>query len=57
MEDIVWKGQELIAAFGLKAVTALLILVIGRWVAKSLRDLTAKMMGKSGVDATLVKFV
>lgn len=57
MEDILSKVQALVAAFGIKVITALLILVIGRWVAKYLRDLTGKMMGKSNVDATLVKFV
>jgi len=57
MGDIALKAQELVAAFGIKVVTALLILIIGRWVAKLLRDLTGKMMGKSNVDATLIKFV
>jgi small conductance mechanosensitive channel len=57
MEVIIPKVQELVAAFGIKVVTALLILVIGRWVAKFLRNLTGKMMGKSNMDATLVKFV
>ena len=57
MEDILSKVQALVAAFGIKVVTAFLVLVIGRWVAKYLRDLTGKMMGKSHVDATLIKFV
>lgn len=57
MEVIIPKVQELVAAFGIKVVTALLILVIGRWVAKFLRNLTGKMMGKGNMDATLVKFV
>ena len=57
MGDIITKGQELVATFGVKVVTALLILVIGRWVAKFLRNLTGKMMGKANLDATLVKFV
>ena len=57
MEDIIPKVQDLVATFGIKAATALLILLTGRWVAKFLRNLTEKMMGKSNVDATLVKFV
>ena len=57
MQDILPKAQELVATFGIKVVTALLILGIGRWVAMFLRNLTGKMMGKSNVDATLVKFV
>lgn len=57
MEDIIPKVQDLLATFGIKVLMALLILVIGRWVAKFLRDLTAKIMAKTGTDATLVKFV
>jgi len=57
MEAIIPKVQELASTFGIKAVTALLILVIGRWVAMFLRNLTGKMMGKTNVDATLVRFV
>ena len=57
MEGIIPKVQELVAAFGIKVVTALLILLIGRWVAMFLRNLTGKMMGKSNMDATLVKFI
>jgi len=56
MEAIIPKVQELVSTFGIKVATALLILVIGRWVAKFLRGLTGKMMGKSNVDATLIKF-
>ena len=57
MEAILPKVQELVSTFGIKVATALLILVIGRWVAKFLRNLTGKMMGKGNLDATLVKFV
>jgi len=56
MEAIIPKVQELVSTFGIKVATAFLILVIGRWVAKFLRGLTGKMMGKSNVDATLIKF-
>ena len=57
MEGIVAKGQDLIVAFGIRAVTALLILVVGRWVAKFLRKVTGNMMGKSNLDPTLVTFI
>jgi small conductance mechanosensitive channel len=57
MEAILPKVQELVSTFGIKVATALLIFVIGRWVAKFLRNLTGKMMGKGNLDATLVKFV
>jgi len=57
MEAIIPRVQELVSTFGIKVVTALLILLIGRWVAKFLRNLTGKIMGKSNLDPTLVKFV
>ena len=57
LEYIISKAQELVSTFGIKVATALLILVIGRWVAKFLRNLTGKMMEKGNLDATLVKFV
>jgi small conductance mechanosensitive channel len=57
MEGILARGQELVAAFGIKAITALLILVAGRWVAGSLRNVTAKVMGRNKVDPTLITFV
>jgi len=57
MEAIISKVQELVSTFGIKVVTALLILLIGRWVAKFLRNLTGNMMAKGNLDATLVKFV
>jgi small conductance mechanosensitive channel len=57
MEAIISKLQELVSTFGIKVATALLILVLGRWVAKLLQNLTGKMMGKANLDATLVKFV
>ncbi len=51
------KLQELSALFGLKILTAALILVFGRWVARFFRKATGKMMTRSNVDATLVTFV
>ena len=56
MEALIPKVQELVSTFGIKVVTALLILVIGRWVAMFLRNLTRNMMAKGNLDATLVKF-
>ncbi len=57
MEGVIARGQELVAAFGIKVATALLILVVGRWVAKLLRNLAGKLMGKNRVDPTLIAFV
>lgn len=57
MEGFIGRGQELVAAFGYKAIAALLILVIGRWAAKALRNVTRRIMGRSAMDPTLVSFV
>ena len=57
MEDIVPKLQEWFALYGLKAIAAIIILVVGRWIAKALRNLTEKVMRKKEVEPTLVSFV
>jgi len=57
MEEIVSKMQLLSMEFGLKLLTAILIVVIGRWLARLIQKTTGKMMTKSNVDATLVTFV
>ncbi|HSG05549.1 MAG TPA: mechanosensitive ion channel domain-containing protein, partial [Nitrospiria bacterium] len=57
MESILEKAQILIAAFGLKVIAALVILVVGRWAAHFLGNFSRKVMNKRGVDATIVAFV
>jgi small conductance mechanosensitive channel len=48
---------ELLTLYGLKVVAAIVIFVIGRWVAKILTGVIRKMMTKADVDQTLQKFV
>ncbi len=57
MEGFFATGQELVTAFGYKAIAAILILVIGRWAAKAVRNLTKRMMDRSEMDPTLVAFI
>jgi small conductance mechanosensitive channel len=57
MEQIIQKIQEWVALYGLKVIAAIAILVIGRIVAKILRSFIKKIMGKSGVEQTLISFV
>lgn len=57
MEGIAAKVQDLSMVFGLKILTAVLIVVVGRWVARVIRGATEKLMTRSKVDATLVTFV
>ena len=42
--------------YGLKIIAALVIFIVGKWVAKKLTAVIKKMMTKSGVDKTLVEF-
>jgi small conductance mechanosensitive channel len=56
-EDILPMLQEYAVTYGLKILAALVIFVIGRWVAKALRGVARKVMTKRNVDPTVVKFV
>ncbi len=49
-------AQALLAEFGLKIVAAILIFLVGRWVAKVLRGWLEKGMLKAKVDSVLVTF-
>jgi len=49
--------EEWAAIYGIKVVAALIIFVVGRWVAKALRKLTRKLMERAKVDPTLIPFV
>jgi small conductance mechanosensitive channel len=51
------KSQELIALYGLNVVAALLILLIGRWVAQIVRKVIQNVMARTKVDVTLISFV
>ncbi len=55
--DLIVKLQEWLAAYGLKLVAAIAILIIGRWVAKRVRGLVEKLMKRSGTDPMIVSFV
>lgn len=46
----------LISVYALKIVAALAIFMIGKWLAKKITGLIKMMMGKAGVDQTLVSF-
>ena len=57
MEISVDKIWELLTVYGLKVIAAIIIFVIGRWVAKVFGSLVRKVMVKREVDKTLVSFV
>ncbi len=51
------KLQEFATFYGLKIIAAILIFIIGRWLAKMIKNLIVKVMKKGEVDATLTSFV
>ncbi len=55
--NILPRLQELLAVYGLKIVAALVIFIVGRWVARALKRLAVRMMRKSNVEETLISFV
>jgi small conductance mechanosensitive channel len=57
MERLLQKIWELLTIYGLKIIAALIIFIIGRWVAKLIKNITEKVMEKKGVDPTLISFI
>jgi small conductance mechanosensitive channel len=57
MEELIAKIYELITVFGVKILAAVAVFIIGRWVAKLMRRIVDKVMGKRSVDPTIGKFV
>lgn len=56
MEAIIDTVLEYGALYGLRLLGAVIILLVGRWVAKVVRRVVERLMGNSQVDATLIKF-
>lgn len=57
MQGLIEKGYEYLMTYGLNLVAAVLIFIIGKWIAGILTSIIAKLMTKANVDATLVGFV
>ena len=57
VSNILPRLQELVAFYGLKIVAAIVIFIVGRWVAKAVRRLAVKMMTKANLEETLISFV
>ncbi|HKJ65319.1 MAG TPA: mechanosensitive ion channel domain-containing protein [Desulfopila sp.] len=49
--------QELAVVYGAKILVAILLLLVGKWLAGKCADILAKIMEKRQVDVTLVKFL
>jgi len=57
MEEIIQKIWELTTIYGLKIIAALAILIFGRWIAKGVTKLIQRLMERSEIDSTIIKFV
>jgi small conductance mechanosensitive channel len=57
MEEILLKLQDWLTLYGVRIVGAILIFVVGRWVAKALARLFRTLMTRRNVEPTLVSFV
>lgn len=57
VEELLPKLQELGFEYGLMAIKALAIFIIGRYVAKAMAGVANRLMQRSGMDAMLTKFL
>jgi small conductance mechanosensitive channel len=57
MEEWVQKTYEYLTINGLQVLAAILIFIVGRWLAKIISKLIGKAMIKAKVEATLVSFI
>jgi small conductance mechanosensitive channel len=60
LDDVsqIWtQAQDLIAAWGLKVIAAIAIFIIGRWIARAVRNGVRRMMQKTDVDPIIIGFV
>jgi small conductance mechanosensitive channel len=56
MNEILGKVWELVTIYGLKVISAIVILVVGRLVAKGISKLIGRMLDKGKVDHTVQSF-
>ena len=56
-QEVLNRIYSLLAEYGLKIIGALLIFVVGRWVAKFVSGLAGKAMKTAKIDATLIPFL
>jgi small conductance mechanosensitive channel len=57
MQDIFRQAQELMALYGLNIIASIIILIVGRWLAKFISKMLEMLMSKHNVDPTLKSFV
>ena len=57
MEDIIARLQLWVTLYGLKIVGAIVIFVVGLWVAKVVKSIITKLLTKRNVEGTIISFV
>jgi small conductance mechanosensitive channel len=57
MEDMASRIYGLLTLYGLKFIAAVIVLIIGRWIAKALTNVVEKVMAKRDIDPTITSFV
>lgn len=55
-EETLLKIKEIVMIYGLKILLAIVIFVLGRWVAKFAKKIIVNLMEKGGVEKTLISF-
>jgi small conductance mechanosensitive channel len=57
IEVIVQRIWELITIYGIKVLAAIVIFIVGRWIAKGFRKFVKNLMSRRNVDPTITGFV
>ena len=57
MENIMTKAMELLTLYGLKIVAAIVVFIVGRFVARILSNTTKKVMTRKNIDLAIVSFI
>jgi len=57
MENLTANIWKLLTIYGLKVIAAVIVFVVGRWVAKGLTKFAEKLMNRRQVDPTIISFV
>jgi len=55
-EKYIDMAMQFASEYGLKIIGAIIIFIVGKWVAKWIKGLLVKLLNKNNVDATLVSF-
>lgn len=57
IEKIIDTLTHLVTAYSLKVLAAILVMIIGKWLARKISRIITKLLEKSNVDVTLTKFL